>query len=69
MMMMMMILTPEIIDMVLQSFGIITYTCDNDRLWKLRTVNSSTVGWVSYMIDTHNTATDHDDDDDDIYTG
>jgi len=51
--------------------GIITYTCDNDRLWKLRTVNSSTVVCVSYMIDTHNTATDHDDDDDDddIYTG
>ena len=54
MMMMMMILTLEIIYMVLQSGRIITYTRDKTFFY----------GRVSFMIYTHNTAIDYDDNDD-----
>ena len=59
MMMMMMILTLDIMDMVLPHVGIITYTCLEANNCKFF------YGQVSFMICTHNTATDDDDDDDD----
>jgi len=68
MMMMMMILTLEIIYMVLQSGRIITYTRDK-TLWPDDDDDDRAENCqffycrVSFMIYTHNTATDDDDDD------